>query len=84
MTKNKNDQSKLSITGKLNKDSMLYRKTYEDYNDEQPLDNNPNLTMKKGQKKGKINNYTCSSHPKVQSEKSSNCPKCGLKLIIKK
>ena len=86
MAKSKKDESNFSFTEKLDKDGMLYKKTNEDYNDEKPLASNPNLKAKdkKDQKKEKTKIYTCSSHPKVQSEKPGICPKCGLKLIIKK
>jgi membrane fusion protein, copper/silver efflux system len=26
--------------------------------------------------------YTCSMHPEVRSDKPSNCPKCGMKLVL--
>ena len=28
--------------------------------------------------------YTCSMHPEVVQDKPGNCPKCGMKLVIKK
>lgn len=28
--------------------------------------------------------YTCSMHPEVTSDKPGKCPKCGMKLIVKK
>jgi len=27
--------------------------------------------------------YTCAMHPEVVSEKPGNCPKCGMKLVLK-
>ena len=27
--------------------------------------------------------YTCTMHPEVHSEKSGNCPKCGMELVKK-
>lgn len=27
--------------------------------------------------------YTCSMHPEIVSDKPGNCPKCGMKLIVK-
>ena len=28
--------------------------------------------------------YTCPMHPEVVQDKPGNCPKCGMKLVIKK
>jgi ssDNA-binding Zn-finger/Zn-ribbon topoisomerase 1 len=28
--------------------------------------------------------YTCSMHPEVVSDKKGECPKCGMKLVVKK
>jgi FtsP/CotA-like multicopper oxidase with cupredoxin domain len=28
--------------------------------------------------------YTCTMHPEVVSEKPGNCPKCGMKLVVRK
>jgi hypothetical protein len=27
--------------------------------------------------------YTCTMHPEVVSDKPGNCPKCGMKLVLK-
>ncbi|PYF74683.1 multicopper oxidase domain-containing protein [Pedobacter nutrimenti] len=27
--------------------------------------------------------YTCTMHPEIQSNKAGNCPKCGMKLVVK-
>ncbi len=35
-------------------------------------------------KKKAVEIYTCSMHPEVRSEKSGNCPKCGMDLVVKK
>lgn len=26
--------------------------------------------------------YTCTMHPEVRSDKPSDCPKCGMKLVL--
>lgn len=28
--------------------------------------------------------YTCTMHPEVVQDKPGNCPKCGMKLVVKK
>ena len=28
--------------------------------------------------------YTCTMHPEVISDKPGKCPKCGMKLVLKK
>ncbi len=28
--------------------------------------------------------YTCTMHPEVVSDKPGNCPKCGMKLVVRK
>ena len=35
-------------------------------------------------KPAKAVQYTCSMHPEVVQDKPGNCPKCGMKLVIKK
>jgi hypothetical protein len=37
----------------------------------------------KSEKKEGIKTYSCSMHPEVISDKSGNCPKCGMTLIEK-
>jgi len=86
MGESKKDQSKENPTNKLASDKILEVKTYEDFNEEKPLSNDPNLKEPKvkNEDKGSIKMYTCSMHPEVISTKPGTCPKCGMKLVIKK
>jgi uncharacterized protein involved in copper resistance len=39
--------------------------------------------LEKEMKKTSDVTYTCEMHPEVKSDKSGNCPKCGMKLVPK-
>jgi hypothetical protein len=60
--------------------------TYEDFNKEKPLPNDPefNISKKDILTEGPTKVYTCSIHTKIQSDKPGTCSECGKTLVEKK
>lgn len=85
MGKSKKDQDKQKSKYMLGNDKILEVKTYEDFNEEKPLPDDPNLKEPnvENANSGSIKMYTCPMHPEVISTKPGTCSMCGMKLVVK-
>jgi hypothetical protein len=86
MAKIKKVQHKKTVEEKKDNDQLSDAITYEDFNKEEPLPNDPefNISKKDILTEGPTKVYTCPIHTKIQSDKPSTCSECGKTLVEKK